>query len=133
MRQSKRILFFILGVGLGTLLAFMMFGGRDITFNYLPNSRVVNYLTKYPLKYTKKTQCLLDCYEVDSMAMVSFVRSGSVAFDKSNPRPDSGICKSYWIEGSLYGEASYVVIETCDTIGTVTEFSYPSDVNCTCY
>ena len=111
----------------------MMFGGRDITFNYMPNARVVNYLTKYPLKFTDKAKCQYDCNDLDSLALVNFIREGSVDFSKSNPRPDSGICKSYWIEGELYGQESSIVIETCDTIGTVTSLNYPSDVNCDCY
>lgn len=132
MRQSKRVLFFILGVGLGCFIAFGLFGGRDVTFNYLPNARVVNYLTQYPLKYQPKAECQKSCYDLDSMAIVQLIRNGSVDFDKSNPRPDSGICKSYFIEGEMYGKQASVIVETCDTIGVIKEFDYPSDVYCDC-
>ncbi|MFT5970829.1 MAG: hypothetical protein ACI8ZO_001346 [Flavobacteriales bacterium] len=132
MKQYKRILYFILGVGLGTLLTFLIFGNRDIVFNYLPNSRVVNFLTNYPLEYTSLAECQKNCLEYDSLAIVSFIRSGEVDFSKSTARPDTGVCKTYWIDGLMYGEETSVLIETCDTIGLVYKFIPAVRDNCAC-
>ena len=118
MKQPKRVFYFFIGILLGTVIALSMFGNRDIEFNYLPNARVTNHLSRYPMQFSDKASCQMECLGKDSLSMVLMVKNASVDFAKSQPRPAEDSCKFYWLtfEATPTMEAW---VQSCDTLATI--------------
>jgi hypothetical protein len=94
MALARRIIFYLLGVGLGCVLVVFILkqknGGKNVEYCYLPNCRVLKELRSKPLVLTETLQ------GSDTTGVMRALREGDVEFDRSSPRLEP--CGEYWIE-----------------------------------
>ncbi|WP_421750483.1 hypothetical protein [Croceimicrobium sp.] len=118
MRIGRKIVYYLLGVGLGSLLVFFIFGDRDIECNYFPNDRVL-----YDLRL-KEIQLAPELNSGDTLDLQYALERARVDFDKSEIN-DEG-CNVYHLD--LKDRMKSFRIENCDSIATVLAVS-PMEAN----
>ena len=89
-------MWYMFGVGLGTLAVFFIFGDREIQCSYFPNDRVLYDLRKKEIHITSEVQQVLDSRKIDTSEVSMMLLSGEVDFDKSKTEVED-TCKTYWI------------------------------------
>lgn len=84
---GKRVAYYGLGLALGTILVFFIFGGRkDIRCSYFPNQRVTNDFAQKEVRMSDLAACQRDCLALDSLDVKQFFAAGDVDFSASEPR-----------------------------------------------
>jgi hypothetical protein len=89
----KRLLFFLIGVSLGTLMVVFLFGDRDIGCSYFPNDRVLSDFRKKNLVADSAINAQLVAMKIDSTEMFRMLNFGQIDFNNSSVKLDS--CKEY--------------------------------------
>ena len=110
MKFVRRLLFYIIGIGLGYLLVNVFFGDRDLDFAYGAEARVKKKLRTTSLDSASLVQPLLDLSK-DSLYYRAVV-DGDIDFSKSEQRKEP--CGEYAL---LYSHESYpylIRIENCE-------------------
>ena len=109
----KRLLFYILGIGLGTLIVLAFFGERDFDYAYGPNARVRK---TFRTKSVDSTQMNWpDLNLAKDSAYFHAVVKGRVNFGESEPRKEP--CGSYTLYFSCEDNPYKMVLENCtDTV-----------------
>lgn len=83
MNFLNRLKFYLIGVGIGTLMVYIMFKDRNIT-SWTPKNRVLNEIAELPMQILDREDCLLLCLEIDVDSLKSLMLDGSVDFSESN-------------------------------------------------
>lgn len=109
----RRLLFYILGIGLGTLIVLAFFGERDFDYAYGPNARVRK---TFRTKSVDSTQMNWpDLNLAKDSAYFHAVVEGRVNFGESEPRKEP--CGSYTLYFSWEDNPYKMVLENCpDTV-----------------
>lgn len=116
-----RLKYYLIGVGLGIVAVYFMFGKRDFQCSYFPNQRVLNELQGKPLSFTEIAQCQRDCLALDSNDINQFFASADVLFKASDPRKEP--CGEYELLVRLPDERDIRArFENCDSTATVLWF-----------
>lgn len=118
--MAKRILFYLIGIGIGIIFVKVFFGNRkDIRFDWLPNDRTVKMLGKYPYQLEGLTASKLACLGLQRKDVDSIIQISDVDFSKSKIREVE--CKTYFLDAS-YQQSNYkLTMEVCDSIPTLQE------------
>ena len=106
----RRLLFYIIGIGLGVALVTVFFGDRDYDFAYFPEARVKKKLRTTSLDSASLVQPLLDLSK-DSLYYRAIV-DGEIDLGKSDQRKKP--CGEYAL---FYSHESYpylIHIENCE-------------------
>ena len=82
----RRLLFYIIGIGLGVLIVFAFFGDRDLDYAYGPQARVKKLFRTKAVDSTTLVHEVLDLSQ-DSLYYRA-VREGKVRFGKSDTRKE---------------------------------------------
>lgn len=97
MALLRKLLYFFLGVGLGSLIVIFLFGDRDFQCSYFPNDRVLYDLRKKERLLTPDMQIRLNQFQLDTADLSRMLERGRVDFERSRPRRED-TCKTYWID-----------------------------------
>lgn len=108
----RRLLFYILGIGLGVLLVYAFFGDRDLDYAYGPGSRVKKILRTKAVDSTSLAQPELDLSR-DSLYYQAVVNS-KILFGESDPRKEP--CGQYVLKTSLESYPYKITVENCDSL-----------------
>jgi len=112
----NRLSFFILGIIIGVLIIFISLQQRkdNLTFNYLPNNRVKNYLIKNDILFSPKSLCKMSCLGLDTISLSEYISKGSIDFKKSKIRgyTDKLYYLSFESDNMNIREDSYLVFGT---------------------
>lgn len=107
----------MLGVGLGCIMVYFIFGDRELECSYFPNDRVLYDLRKKEIKFSPSAEAQRkDDPRLDS-ALIWMLDRGDVDFEASNTKLKP--CKVYLI--NLEEPAYQFKIENCDSVATVLE------------
>lgn len=110
----RKLFFFLIGVGLGSLMVYFLFGNRDIQCSYFPNDRVLYDLRKKNLVIEEPILQELESLQLDTSDISALLRNGKVDFKQSNTKVDS--CKTYWIDYSPPEAKEFsVMLQNCDS------------------
>ena len=108
----RRLLFYVIGIGLGILLVYAFFGDRDFDYAYGPQARVKkNFRTKV-VDSTTLVHPLLDM-RLDSIYYRA-VAHGEIHLGARSPRKEP--CGEYLYTFSHKSYAYKMVLENCDTV-----------------
>ncbi len=108
----RRLLFYVIGIGLGVLLVYAFFVDRDFDYAYGPKARVKkNFRTKV-VDSTTLVHPLLDM-SLDSIYYQA-VANGEIHLGGSSPRKEP--CGEYLYTFSHKSYAYKMVLENCDTV-----------------
>jgi len=116
---GKRIRYYLIGVILGTLVVYFMFGSRtDIGCDYFPNARVLKNLRTKPLVISDVADCQKSCLNLDSTDIKMLFAAGVVNFSESEPRKKP--CGEYKLTVRLPDEREIVgMAQNCDSTVTL--------------
>ena len=112
----RRLLFYILGIGLGTLIVIGLFGDRDFDYAYGPQARVKKLFRTKIIDSISLNHVVLDL-SADSIYYHA-VTKGKVDFSQSDTRKEP--CGAYSLTFE-YQETDYrMTIENCrDTVSVL--------------
>tara|TARA_B110001450_G_scaffold106284_1_gene100633 strand:+ start:5089 stop:5460 length:372 start_codon:yes stop_codon:yes gene_type:complete len=112
----RRLLFYILGIGLGILIVLALFGDRDFDYAYGPQARVKKLFRTKIIDSTSLNHVVLDLSS-DSIYYHA-VTKGRVDFSESDTRKEP--CGTYTLKFK-YLETDYrMTIENCsDTVSVL--------------
>ena len=84
----NRFIFFSFGIFIGVfIIIFSLQYRKDkIKFNYLPNSRVKNFLKNTDIIYSKKSLCKISCLMIDTIKINEYINNGTIDFKRSKIR-----------------------------------------------
>tara|TARA_Y100001968_G_scaffold332615_1_gene391479 strand:+ start:187 stop:645 length:459 start_codon:yes stop_codon:yes gene_type:complete len=113
----NRFSFFLIGSLLGCILLFfsLQFRDRSLSFNYFPDSRIKNHLIKHKVSFSDKAVCKMNCYNLDTLLLPTYITNSVVDFKKSKIRGFSP--KLYYLSIDLpfkqdnFNETSYMIFE----------------------
>jgi hypothetical protein len=128
---GRRFRYYLIGVVLGSLVVYAMFGTRsDIGCDYLPNARVLKNLRSKTHEFTAKAQCEITCLELDSLDIAMMFAAGAVKFSESEPRKEP--CGEYTLLTKLPDNREInMQVQNCDSTVVVLAFSH-ADTPCAC-
>ena len=111
-----RLIFYVSGVLLGIFILWfsLSFREKPISFNYLPNARVVSHILKNNLHISEYVKCKMVCYKIDSLLLRQYISHSKVDFKKSQIR--NKVCKNYFLENNLI---SFEIMNCYDSISVV--------------
>jgi len=106
MNFINRLAYYLLGILIGTLfLVFFFkgkFAGKDMSFCYLPNCRVLKDLRSKPFYYSDIASEKIEQGLLDTIEIREIFRHGNIDFSKSNIPMENG--KYYLIKGKTNKE-----------------------------
>ena len=128
MNFKRRLKFFLIGVGLGTILVYFFFRDRELG-SWLPDNRVKDKIAMNRVLYTEKAKCQFDCMELTKSWLLSFLGNADVDFGSSETRKEP--CPQYKLNGKIAGIESSVWLTVCDTTSTIMVIDR-KNMNCDC-
>ena len=127
----KRLKYYLIGVGIGTLMVILMLGTRDdIQCSYFPNARVIKNISTKKIEFTEKAQCQFNCMGYTDVTIDNLLKAGDVDFGKSETKNDS--CNVYYVTSKFNDAKVAAIFENCDSIATVLKFELPVTASCDC-
>lgn len=85
MNFQQRFVRYLVGIFIGVLVSFMLFGQRSCT-NWLPGKRIRDFLTEQPIRYTESSRCFMRCYGLETDAVQRIISEGDIDYSQSEPR-----------------------------------------------
>jgi len=85
----QRLWRYMIGIAIGTMLAFFFFGSRSCT-NWLPNPQVRQFLGDPGLMGDERTRCLMQCGAVTMADLRGLLEEGDIQYSKSDVRNEQG-------------------------------------------
>jgi hypothetical protein len=120
MNFSQRLMRFMLGIGIGTALAFFFFQDRGCS-KWLPNAKVREFLAEPGIMGDDRTRCLIRCGAFNMSEIVELLDEGNINFSASDVRLGEGVdTKFYLIENSGLS-AEFVVTDSVTTVRRVVQ------------
>ena len=115
---NSRLFFYFFGIILGVFILWfsLKFRQQPITFNYLPNARVVNHILKKNIGLSDYVKCKMHCYSIDSLFLRKYIIESKVDFKKSQIR--NTVCKTYYLKNNSVN----LVITNCNDSFDVIDF-----------
>jgi hypothetical protein len=111
----KRLYFFSIGLIIGIFLVMFVYRGKNATFNYMPNARVIeNIISKDSIQFaqSKNTSFTTD-------HIIDIISNGKVDFKNSNSRNEP--CGIYRIISSWKNTEVVLEIENCSDFISVVQ------------
>lgn len=119
MNFSQRLSRYLVGIFIGLMLTFVLFGQRKCT-GWLPENRVKETILEYRFSETAHVRCLMECYELDRTQVRSMVQLADVDFSASETRATP---KRYILKDAAEN-AWVMAVELRDSSAVVSELTY---------
>ena len=111
----KRLYFYSIGLIIGIFLVMFIFRGKNATFNYMPNARVIdNIISKDSIKFADNNNTPFTKADIKEIIL-----NGKVDFKNSNSRTKP--CGVYKIISSWKNSEVILQIENCSEFINVKE------------
>lgn len=127
MTFTQRFSRYLIGIFIGVLLSFVLFGQRSCT-SWMPSNRVRAIITEKPLRLTDEARCLFECYGLPAGWAHSLTEEGNVAYGKSFPRETP---QRYFLE-ERGRNARGLMVELRDSASVVVSITVPNAPDCRC-
>ncbi|MFZ1617824.1 MAG: hypothetical protein WAT41_10785 [Flavobacteriales bacterium] len=106
---KRRLFLFGIGMGLGCLLAWGIFGNRLDNTDWMPNYRVKLRLKSTLIKATPEAQAMLAPLNLDLAALRTAMDSCDIDFSDSKRSKDSLV---YYVHGTVRGQQVHYMAAT---------------------
>ncbi len=117
MNTLRKILFYLIGFGLGLLIVKALFGRRELKCSYFPNDRVLSDIAKKDLIIPPFIDCKKECLGLSTERIEVALAQASINFKKSNTQLDS--CKTYWLTHITEKDTLHLEVENCGKTATI--------------
>lgn len=97
MKFYQRFAYYSMGLIIGMAFLFMFLNGKEMSYSYFPNARVLKDLRSKPFYYSDESEIKLNQKWLDTSDILKTLTYGDVIFSKSNIPEGSG--KLYIVEG----------------------------------
>ena len=116
MSIGKRILYYLIGVGIGVILLMYFVGGSGASCDYAygPNARVLKNIRLKEKTFSPEVLQGLKDRSLDTADLKPLYREGDVLFSESDTKRDS--CKLYAIQATIKEQALKFKVENCDSV-----------------
>ncbi|MFV0248341.1 MAG: DUF4258 domain-containing protein [Tenacibaculum sp.] len=113
MQLLKRIGYYLIGVGIGSVGVLYFWKNKKVSFDYGPNARTLKSIRIKERFIPKNIEEILIEKNIDTSYISTILMHGNVIFDKSKPRLKP--CAEYFVSGkdSLKHISLYIV--RCDS------------------
>lgn len=127
----KRFRSYFIGFGIGIIMVMFIFRDRANLFtSWLPENRVLIELYQDSVITTPLTECQLACLGTNLSEFKEGLKENtSVEFSKSKPQQKP---REYCLVQNVKGSPTTIIVETKDSITTVTAVIVPAGVKCDC-
>lgn len=117
MSLTKRIFFFAIGISIGIVFVIIIFNKKDVSFDYLPNDRVLKTLRTKSRVFEQKALTFFVEKNIDTAQIERFLTDANVNFNESKQRLKP--CNYYQIETIYDKEKIGLYLKNCDTLVTI--------------
>ncbi|MGB0974534.1 MAG: hypothetical protein ACPGU9_06035 [Flavobacteriaceae bacterium] len=117
MNFFQRFGYYLVGLVLGSIVVFFLWGKKKTTFCYLPNCRILKDLRLKKRAFDPTVQQLINDKTLDTAAISAAYTNGNVDFSKSNTKLKS--CKTYIIENTYQDKSYEFLVENCDSTAVI--------------
>lgn len=118
MKLLKRIGFYLIGVGLGSILVLFIWKGKDVSFDYGMDARVLSSIRKKHLIYSDSAKSSMQNTAIDTTEILKILdNGGDISFDRSKARLKP--CAEYYVMGKEKLQSIHFYVIRCDSIATI--------------
>ena len=117
MKFIHRLGFYLGGFTIGLIILFFFLGGKKTSCDYGPEARTLKNIRIKPRLFSEESIISLSEKGLDTSAISTLLRNGSVLFSESNTDLDS--CKQYVIKGTVLKNNLKIRVENCEEQATV--------------
>lgn len=117
MSTRKRVAFFVIGLFIGIIFVKIIFDKKDVTFDYLPNDRVLKTLRTKQRLFDQKALSFFQQQGIDTSRIDHFLKESDVNFEKSRQREKP--CNYYFLDAKYQKIQLGIKIKNCDTLVTI--------------
>jgi hypothetical protein len=117
MSTRKRVVFFAIGLLIGIVFVQIIFDKKDVSFDYLPNDRVLKTLRTKQRQFDQKALSFFKEEGIDTSKIEYFLKESEVNFNKSRQREKP--CNFYHIESKHDNMKLGLEVKNCDTLVTI--------------
>lgn len=126
----RRLFFYLIGVLIGSVLSFAIFGNRFATYfkNWLPEERVKNKLKGCSINFDKKSKCVIKCLNIKQKDLINKIMLSDIIFSES--KQHSKPCPVYKF---AYKKTLYIIIKMCNKTAVVQDIYFNQEkTKCKC-
>ena len=123
----RRFKYYLISFGLGLLLVYGIFGGRDLT-TWTPEGRVLQAIDSSKMEISAKALCQLQCNSLSPSDIPGIMDDADVDFSESDTRRKP--CPLYHITAS--DEKYFMIWEVCERDEKVSLLAFISGKECDC-
>ncbi|MCK5815117.1 MAG: DUF4258 domain-containing protein [Flavobacteriaceae bacterium] len=117
MNLFQRITYYGIGLIVGSVFVYFVWGKKGATFDYFPNARVLKDIKNDVREFSPEALEQMKSLELDSASISSILSNGSVDFKNSSPREKP--CKMYVVDSESEKNVITLTIKKCDSISTI--------------
>lgn len=125
----RRLRTYLIGVGLGLVIVYVIFGDRELN-TWTPEKRIMTAIDSSTVSVSSRAACQLQCLELENKAWVAIQQQAAVNFSESDTQKEP--CPIYRLE--YKEEEEYTMIwEVCEADEKVEMLSInKKGVSCNC-
>ena len=127
MNFTQRFQRFLVGIFIGVILSFFLFGNRNCNI-WLPSERVRFMINEKVLRVDANADCLRACYKLDSDWITRTVDAGIVDYGRSEQRQ---VPQRYFLEDPDDSDSG-LMVELRDSASVVINVTIPNAPECDC-
>ena len=117
MSLKKRLIFFAVGLFIGLIFVKIIFDKKDVSFDYLPNDRVLKTLRTKTRVFDDKALVFFAEKDIDTAQIERLLTDANVNFSESEQRLKP--CNFYQVETIYEKEKIGLYLKNCDTLVTI--------------
>lgn len=126
MNFKQRLSRYLVGIFIGVLLSFVLFGQRNCK-GWMPENRVKQQILEKPVRYTSYAECMKACAGISDSLVIDGLKYGAVDFSESDTRANP---RRYTVDlGDMDVQS---IVEMRDTASVVIELSGDAFSACDC-
>lgn len=113
MKLFKRFAYYLGGFSLGIIVVFFIWGGKETSCAYFPNSRVLKEIRSKTTEFSPAALTFFKENNIDTIAVNKILHQGKVHFDESR-KGRNVECRVYVISGKHQKQHLQVEVEECE-------------------
>ena len=117
MKFINRFAYYGVGLLIGSVFVYFVWGKKGASFDYMPNSRVLKTLRTDTRLFSDKALESMQTIGIDTADISAILKYGDVDFKKSDQRGEP--CKTFVIDGKPKKKDITIVIKKCDETATI--------------
>lgn len=121
MKLFQRITYYGIGLLVGSIFVYFVWGKKGASFDYLPNARVLKDLSNDVRKFSPKALDQMALLGVDTTVISAILTNGDIDFKNSSPRGKP--CKTYLVDGKSAKKLITLTLKKCDSISIISSIA----------